>query len=597
MFKEKMAAIIVAAGLFVVSTGFAESLDENWNDLLHYTKIGRLDLAKGYAQAIIDSNPDPVELLALSKENPEGYSILLRVTEAAEDAELAELAGKVLVIIEQGRFSRRAAPKIIVEEIKRLSSKTPRARFMAVNRLREAGEYAVPYMLDAIADGSRQEELPYIDRALSQLGRDSIRPLVVALQTENVAVKSEIIKALGEIGYPQSLPYLKYIVEKDESAKLRNLAKESIRQIDPAAIAYSSADLFYRLGEKYYYHTESLTPAEDADFANIWFWDADSQQLAWERVYKSYFYELMAMRCCEWALKADIGFGEAIGLWLAAYFKAESTSSRMPKYFGDSYPEAIVYATIAGPEYLQQALARAVRDKDAYVALGAIEALATTAGEKSLLYRLDISGPLVQALSFNERVVRYSAAIAIATAGPQERFAESRLVAEILGEAIAQDSSRVIRTGLWNEQLANSYAIRAGEAMLKLAETRNRVISLSAAQVALINAINDKRPEIQVLAGKILAHLASPDAQRAIAAMGLNSTNNLDVRISAFNSLTTSAKLNANMLIEQMVDHIYALISSGETDPALRSAAASAYGALNLPSRKVKDLILDQARD
>jgi hypothetical protein len=28
----------------------------------------------------------------------------------------------------------------------------------------------------------------------------------------------------------------------------------------------------------------------------------------------------------------------------------------------------------------------------------------------------------------------------------------------------------------------------------------------------------------------------------------------------------------------------------------LRTAAAAAYGALNLPSRKVKDLILDQAK-
>ncbi len=50
------------------------------------------------------------------------------------------------------------------------------------------------------------------------------------------------------------------------------------------------------------------------------------------------------------------------------------------------------------------------------------------------------------------------------------------------------------------------------------------------------------------------------------------------------------------MLVESMVDSIYTLISSDETDAELRSAAAAAYGALNLPSRKVKDLILDQAK-
>jgi hypothetical protein len=70
----------------------------------------------------------------------------------------------------------------------------------------------------------------------------------------------------------------------------------------------------------------------------------------------------------------------------------------------------------------------------------------------------------------------------------------------------------------------------------------------------------------------------------------------MGVRIAAFDSLAISAKLNANLLDNEMVDAIYSLLSSQEIDPQLRSAAASAYGALNLPSRKVKDLILDQAR-
>ena len=44
------------------------------------------------------------------------------------------------------------------------------------------------------------------------------------------------------------------------------------------------------------------------------------------------------------------------------------------------------------------------------------------------------------------------------------------------------------------------------------------------------------------------------------------------------------------------VNGIYELISKPDTDPALRAAAAAAYGALNLPSQKVKNLILDQAK-
>ncbi len=596
MFSGKIVAVIITVILLVVGAGFAQSLEESWNDFLHYTKIGRLDLARGYAQVVLDNDPNPVELLALSEANGQSFEILLRVVEAAPDAELTELSRKILNIIEKGRFIRRADPKIIVQEIKRLDT-TKRGWLTASRRLKNAGEYAIPFMLDALAEKSREKEFSKIVEALPHIGRPAIRPLVAALQTTNVAVKAEIMRALAEIGYPQSLAYLKYVAEGDSSAELRELAEQSIKQIDPAVLKVPAARLFYQLAEDYYYHAESLAPAEESDFANIWFWDAAGQQLVREEVNRNYFNELMAMQVCEWALKADAGFGQAIGLWLAAFFKAESAGIKMPAYFGDRHANALVYATTAGPEYLHQALARAVKDQNAYVALGAVEALAINAGEKSLLYRIGTTQPLVQALSFNDRAVRYSAAIAIAAAGPRENFAESHLVVENLAQALAQSSQQTSENaGLWNKQLADSYTLRAAKIMLKLAETRNPVIGLSAAQGALINATMGNRPEIQIFTGRTLAWLDSPDAQRAVAAMALNSDNDLNVRILAFNSLATSAKLNANMLIEQMLDHIYALIGSDETDPALRSAAAAAYGALNLPSQKVKDLILDQAR-
>ncbi len=596
MCDRKIITAVLLSSILIVSSGFAQSLEDNWNDFLHYIKIGRFDLAKEYAQTVLDSNPEPVKVLALSEENPQGYTILSKASENPHDLELAEFSGKLLAVIEQGRFIRRTDPKIIVAEIKRLNT-TTRGRIAAVKRLRDAGEYAIMYMLDAMADKPSKKELANIIWALPQIGRDAIRPFVSALQTEDVAIKSEIIKALGKIAYPQSLAYLKFIIENDSSAELRKPAVQSISEIDPAALEIPAAQLFYQLAENYYYHRESLAPAQDADFANIWFWDAANGRLSREKVDKSYFHELMAMRACEWSLKADPGFGKAIGLWLAAYFKAQSAGVSMPGYFGQGHANAMVYATTAGPEYLHQALARAIRDNNAYVALGAVEALATTAGEKSLLYTTGADQPLLEALSFGHRAVRYSAAIAIAAAGPREGFAESKLVVENLAEALARDAKQADENkDLWNEQLADVYAIRAAKVMLKSAQARNPVIDLSTAQNTLINATRDNLTQIQILAGRILARLDSPDAQRSIAAMALAETNPMAVRISAFNSLAVSAKLNARLLDNETIDAIYSLVSSQEINAELRTAAASAYGSLNLPSRKVKDLILDQAR-
>ncbi len=574
-----------------------EGLKGNWDDLLHYLMIGRLDLAKGYAQAIVEGNPDPVELLELARANPAGHNMLVKAKDNQADAELAQLCGKVVDLIEQGKFTRRADPKIIVDEVRRLSS-TERGKMEAMKRLQNAGEYAIMYMLDAMSDKTREQETPNIVWGLSRMGKDAVRPLAAALHTDDVTVKAEIVKAMGEIGYPQSLAYLKYVIEKDDSPELRRLAESSIKKINSGALKLPAGQLFYRLAEDYYYHAESLAPAEDAPFANVWFWDANESRLSREQVDKRYFNELMAMRCCEWALKADSGFGQAIGLWIAAYFKAESAGVEMPPYFGEGHADAMTYATTAGAEYLHQALARAVTDKDASVALGVVEALANTAGESSLFYRVGTTQPLAAAISFDNKAVKYSAAIAVAAAGPRQAFPESRLVVENLAAAIAQSGEQVAEnTDMWSAELADSYALRAAKVMLKIAQTRNVVLDLSPAQDALVAATKDKRVEIQMLAGQVLAYLNNAAAQKAIAAMALEEKNSPEVRMSAFGSLAVSGKLNANLLDDAAIDAIYSLVASGEAQAELRAAAAAAYGALNLPSQKVKDLILDQAKN
>ncbi len=575
---------------------FAETLEGNYNDLLHYLNIGRFDLAKGYAQAILDGNAAPLDLFALADGNPQGYALIVKAKDSSTDTELAGLCGKVVDIIEQGRFIRRSDPKVILEEIARLSS-TSRGQLNAIKRLQNAGEYAIMYMLDALGDDARKAEWPNISSALGQMSREAIRPLAAALQTNNVGVKSEIIRAMGKIGYPQSLPYLKYVAEKDSSAELRVLAEESIKQIDPAALKVPAAQLCYQLGEDYYYHAESLAPAADANFANMWFWDAKNARLDSERVDKKYFNELMAMRSCEWALKADGNFGQAIGLWIAAFFKAESYDVVMPGYFGAGHANAMTYATTAGPEYLHQALARAIKDKDAQVALGVVEALSTTVGESSLFYRVGTSQPLAEALSFDSKAVKFSAAIVIAAAGPKQAFPQSKLVVANLADALAQSSEQPSdNMPMWNGSLADIYALRAAKVMLEIAQTRNPVLDLSAAQNALIAATKDKRVEIQMLAGQILAYLNTPEAQQAIAAMAMAESNSQDIRVTAFGSLAVSAKVNGNKLDDAAINALYALVSSKDIDPGLRAAAAAAYGALNLPSQKVKTLILDQAR-
>ncbi|MEN8127544.1 MAG: HEAT repeat domain-containing protein [Planctomycetota bacterium] len=571
-----------------VTAQTSKETESNWNDFLHYTKIGRFELAKSYADKIIASQPDPTLLLDLAEANQEGYRLLLRMH--ADSDELREISGEILELIDEGRYIRRTDPKIIAQEIRRLST-TIQGQLAAQQRLKNAGDFAIPPMLAAIADSDRKDEMAYITDALPKIGRPAIRPLVAALQMEDVAVKVEVIRALGKIGYYEPLPYLKYIIETSDSDVLKKQAVNAIQQIDANAQDMSSAELFFRLAEKYYDQDDSLAAAAEYDFANVWFWDTGKRVLIRQEVDKDYFDELMTMRVCEWTLKADASVGKAIGLWIAAFFRAESVGEPMPEYFGEGHADAMTYATTAGAEYLHQALERALKDGDAYVALGVIESMAVNAGEKSLLYRLGTEQPLAKALSFPDRKVRYSAAIAFAEANPVNEFVGSDLIVENLAEAVlGQDAEDI------DAEMAQTYALRAVRAMYKLALVRNKVANLSVALSALIKVTQKSDPQMQVLASQVLAHLQDPGAQRAITEMAMAQQNDNTVRIAAFGSLASSAKINANLLLTKQINAIYDLVSSTEIDPELRAAAAGAYGALNLPSEQVKTLILDQAK-
>ena len=594
MFKGKAVFAVSCVMFFVVSTGFSGELKDDWDDFLHYTKIGRYDLAKSYGQAILDSEPDPVALLNLTLENPKGYDIMLLLHESKPDEALAVVTNQVLVVIEQGRFERRSDPQIVVEEVKRLSSNSERGRMIALKRLQEAGEFSVPFMLDVLADPDRRQEHVAVIEALPQIGQPAIRPLVAALQTPHVSVKLEIIRALGKIGYPQSLPYLKYILETDESSELKTLATQSIQRIDPTAYSKSAAELLFELGQMYYNHAESLKVVSAAGQSQLWFWNSQTRRLMWTSVDSAYVHELMAMRSAEWCLTADPAYEQAIGLWLAGFFKAEATGIPMPEYFGTGHAAAFVYATTAGPKYLHQALARGLEEGSANVALGATEALIVTSGRKAIFVPVGDVQPLLKALTFSDEAVRYSAAIAIAQASPTGTFQESDLVMGNLAEAIDQAGVNADLPG--SDAVTTRYDFRAIEALVKLGASQNAAFNLGLAQDALIKASQNSDVTLKVLAAQALSYLDSPMAQQAIAGAAMDEGNSADVRKAAFMSLADSGRLFGGSVEADTVKAIYELIRSDATDESLRKTAAIAFGALDLPSEQVKALILDQAK-
>jgi hypothetical protein len=121
------------------------------------------------------------------------------------------------------------------------------------------------------------------------------------------------------------------------------------------------------------------------------------------------------------------------------------------------------------------------------------------------------------------------------------------------------------------------------------------VFNLEPAKQALLGALSDKRPEIVKLAGQALALLNDADAQKALVATASDTATADDEKISLYKSLATSAKFFGNKLESSQVQTLESTVADA-TNLDVRSAAAEARGALNLPVDQAKALIVKQSR-
>lgn len=703
----------------LVDSGRIVSLtDKNWDEMMHYAMIANFDLAKGYGEALLKLDPDPLQLLNLAESDrygpPYRNLVLMR-----KNTSLKNVVNGILELVENGRFLRRTESERIRKEVKMLAG-TTRERMLALTRLKDSGEWAVPIMIEALRDPDRRDEYSVIKWAMPQLGKPAVNPLLVVLQQcRDLNARLIVLDVLGKIGYRQSLAYIQQVVEDEKSPlELKNAALSAFGTIDfqNTAIGKSAAVLFENLADDLYNHLPSLAVPADQDQANIWFWNVRNG-LVMEQVPRGAFDELMTMRCCELAINSDAGRADAISLWLSAFFRLEAEGYQQPNYFGTDHPDAGTYALTAGPEYLHRVLARALDNRNRPVALAAIETLQRNAGQQSLLYELGIRQPLIDAMSYPDREVRFSAALTVGGVMPRKDFEHSDLVVPTLAEALRQKGQRyalvavpdqekrnllvgrlrdsgeftdviadeflsvaveqarrapsldllvlandikhpsleealellkkdhrlafcptiilshlqgipTLRTllkdhpfmevGMENvsveemmtiaekilyrnqarafaDDLADGYAVRAAMILRRLALTDNNILPLKAAEPALIEAIREKRQEIQQAAIVTLARMDSLEAQRALANLALDETVDMPIRLLTFRNLAVSARKYGNLLLTEQIDAMYnRIINSLTVDSELRNLAAEAYGSLNLPSAKISELIIGQ---
>lgn len=465
---QRIAMMVLAAVLTVgpVSEAFGQDeqaapVGKQWQEMLHYISVARPELAKSFADAILaDPDATPKQLYLLSTE----YVETLRLLEKAQNNdELKDIATQLLAAIEEGYKAWRSDPEQVAGAIEMLGGTLEGYR-LASERLKESGEYAVPMLIQRLmAEGTSEKLRTRIVTVLPVLGKQAVRPYCEALKAEDLRIVQWVANALAAIEYPHALPALRQALQRPDVEPTSEVAQALTAAMiacgggNTNVLQRSAAELWFELGNKYYYRAESLQP--DSRYPNepglVWFWK-EGLGVEARPVPREIFNDVYAMRCARMTLQNDPSFHAAVPLWIASALRRQielPDGETDPLWPADAQ-QSDYYALATSPQYLQVVLQRALMDNDVPLAKRVIETLGKTTGAESLLETLPGGAqPLVATMSYPDRSLRFLAAETLALAKPNAKFLGSQMVLDQLSLALRQTGQKYALIIVKDEEL------------------------------------------------------------------------------------------------------------------------------------------------
>jgi len=440
-----LATALISLSMFagIAATGQDLTPAQLWDDFNHYVLIARPELAADSASALL-SRVDAQQLLDIVEASRfEDYQQTL--VRASKLPAVEAVAAKLDEKIQQAMIARIRDPRWIRSAIERLAAGR-RAQMRATVLLSEAGQYAAPPLLEYLLDPKHEALRPYVLTAMVQVGQPLIYPLSEALpQLESVA-QGQVAQVLAEIGYPRAIASLKQVAEdpNTDASAMRYVQVAFARLAEAASVpaTTTAAQLYLDEAQALYYggSVGKTIPGYDGKIERGIVWDYTPKTgLVKTEVPGEIFADVLAMRAARRALALDSGLDAALSVWLAANLRRENRLAGVgydPTY--RQAQEPAYYLKMAGPYRQRDVLARALDDGDAALARDAIAALAQTAGTDVLLGEQTVAGPLVAAMDYPDRRVRFEAAFALTNARPTTAFPGSFRVAPVLAEAVRQ---------------------------------------------------------------------------------------------------------------------------------------------------------------
>lgn len=410
-------------------------------DFMHYVLIDQRDASIATGRMLLDRGLTPADWVNLIEESGEAARFESVVVRAQRQGEVDAIATQIARMLHQGRLERVRNPDEITRNIEALKG-LARERILASDRLRAAGEYAAPLLLQALLHPTDAELNGHARSVFISMGPQAVAPLAAAIGRLDPVGQERVADILRLVGYDTALPYLVEVRDSTKSDAVRTATTRAIQQITSGAPVGSAADLYFALAQRYYAERPELTSFPGEAVQIVWTYDPRIGLIP-TAVATEVYHEMMAMRLAEHRLSkwTDDAAG-TLALWVAANLKREIEQPR--DYDNPMYPstrrDAHYFAVASGSDICQRVLARAIVDRNTLLVLRAVAALQTTAGGNVLWESQSGRPPLLDALIYPNRRVRYEAALALAAAQPNMPFTSSERVVPTLASATREAS-------------------------------------------------------------------------------------------------------------------------------------------------------------
>src|ERR1051326_7110566 len=397
-------------------------------DFIHYVRINRPDVAAGMGTKLLGEKLSPTDFVTLVEGSGEEGRFADTIGRALRVPELEGTAGALLKLYEQGKLERGRNAEEITKNIKMLTGQQ-RPRLLARERLRAAGEDALPQLLQALLQHQEAELSAQTNRLLIDMGEQAVIPLCTALSQPDLSGQEEVAGILGQIQHKPALPFLFDLLLTSKADNVKKACERAISKIGNGPSA-DAAELFEDLGEQYYAEKPELTSFPGESHQLLWTYDP-AIGLVPTAIRTEVYHEAMAMRMSEKSLTLRPGGNDrALSLWLASNFSREIQTPA--EYDNPAYPktrrDAMYYAVAAGAGPSQSVLARGLDTRNTPLARKAIAAIEQPAGTAALLAPAPGRSPLLESLRYSNRRVQYEAALAMGKSQPQKAFAGSERV-------------------------------------------------------------------------------------------------------------------------------------------------------------------------